>query len=179
MQPVESTTTVSNLPATVSCDLIIATCEGRYCHMLSALARFVVPGAALCSDAFSVRQQRVWRQRHPGRGRSLCEDGLGASTITRLEWSSGQSTSPPPARSRADQDHAHRRNGRPLNSCTPTAVKRGQNQTTVRLIVAGIQQTVDVLGDSPFQRRDSRKCSARTKPSTSSAPSRARELRRP
>ena len=36
----------------------------------------------------------------------------------------------------------------------PFAVKRGQNQTTLRLAVAGIQQTVDVLGDSPSQRRD-------------------------
>jgi hypothetical protein len=36
----------------------------------------------------------------------------------------------------------------------PFAVKRGQNQATVRLVVAGIQQTVDVLGDSASQRRD-------------------------
>jgi hypothetical protein len=36
----------------------------------------------------------------------------------------------------------------------PFAVKRGQNQTTLRLPVAGIQQTVDVQGDSPSQRRD-------------------------
>jgi hypothetical protein len=36
----------------------------------------------------------------------------------------------------------------------PFAVTRGQNQTTLRLTVAGIQQTVNVLGDSPSQRRD-------------------------
>ena len=35
-----------------------------------------------------------------------------------------------------------------------SAVKRGQNQTTVRLPVANIQQTVNVLGESPAQRRD-------------------------
>ena len=39
-------------------------------------------------------------------------------------------------------------------AAVPFAVKRGQNQTTLRLPVAGIQQTVDVLGDSPAQRRD-------------------------
>ena len=36
----------------------------------------------------------------------------------------------------------------------PLAVKRGQNQTTLRLPVASIQQTVNVQGDSPSQRRD-------------------------
>ena len=36
----------------------------------------------------------------------------------------------------------------------PVAVKRGQNQATLRLPVASIQQTVNVQGDSPAQRRD-------------------------
>ena len=36
----------------------------------------------------------------------------------------------------------------------PFPVKRGQNQTTLRLPVAGMEQTVKVQGDSPAQRRD-------------------------
>ena len=36
----------------------------------------------------------------------------------------------------------------------PCAVKRGQNQATVRLPVASIEQTINVLGESPAQRRD-------------------------
>ena len=36
----------------------------------------------------------------------------------------------------------------------PFDVKRGQNQATVRLPVASIEQTVNVLGESPAQRRD-------------------------
>jgi Carboxypeptidase regulatory-like domain len=33
-------------------------------------------------------------------------------------------------------------------------VKRGENQTTMRLAIAGVQQTVNVQGESPSQRRD-------------------------
>ena len=36
----------------------------------------------------------------------------------------------------------------------PLVVKRGENQTTIRLAIAGVQQTVNVQGESPSQRRD-------------------------
>jgi Carboxypeptidase regulatory-like domain len=36
----------------------------------------------------------------------------------------------------------------------PLVVKRGENQLTMRLAVAGIQQTVNVQGESPSERRD-------------------------
>ena len=39
-------------------------------------------------------------------------------------------------------------------STSSFAVKRGQNQTTIRLAVAGIEQTVAVQGDRPADRRD-------------------------
>ena len=39
-------------------------------------------------------------------------------------------------------------------SASSFAVKRGQNQTTIRLAVAGIEQTVAVQGDRPSDRRD-------------------------
>ena len=36
----------------------------------------------------------------------------------------------------------------------PLVVKRGENQTTIRLAIAGVEQTVTVQGESPAQRRD-------------------------
>ena len=36
----------------------------------------------------------------------------------------------------------------------PLVVRRGENQTTVRLAIAGVQQAVTVQGESPAQRRD-------------------------
>jgi hypothetical protein len=36
----------------------------------------------------------------------------------------------------------------------PLVVKRGENQTTMRLAIAGVEQTITVQGESPAQRRD-------------------------
>ncbi len=36
----------------------------------------------------------------------------------------------------------------------PLVVKRGENQTTLRLAIAGVEQTINVQGESPAQRRD-------------------------
>jgi hypothetical protein len=55
-----------------------------------------------CLSAFT--GTRFACHRRPGDQLNTGENGLGASTIARLEWSSGQSKSPSPASWRANQD---------------------------------------------------------------------------